>query len=250
MLSIINNRLRLIFPDNSDQAFSSLNMLLYRDFFQLLLVNSCLLYTTRVTGLIATKGQGLYRSFNRTIQLTQAMQQQSEDKTTIRFRTALGKLRELKLSELSQQLLCTCIQNQLLPNEVAQFQLALRLYFTNEKVCERNYSQLAAANRPVKRILSKHTSCNASKASDKEANNLLTELLVCISAQVMLTTNLQTEKRLVNGSIRTITDILQNISQDLSVSMLSLLLVRFNEYSGLDFPLYKSKIVLIFPVTC
>jgi hypothetical protein len=32
--------------------------------------------------------------------------------------------------------------------------------------------------------------------------------------------------------------------------MLSLLLVRFNEYSGPDFPPYKLKIILIFPITC
>ncbi len=31
--------------------------------------------------------------------------------------------------------------------------------------------------------------------------------------------------------------------------MLSLLLVYFSEYSGPDFPLYRSKIVLIFPIT-
>ena len=52
----------------------------------------------------------------------------------------------------------------------------------------------------------------------------------------------------MNRLIGTIEDILWDTGQDLSVSMLSVLLVRFSEYSGPDFPLYRPKIVLIFPV--
>ena len=72
----------------------------------------------------------------------------------IQFQTALSKLQELKLSKLSQELLYTYVQNQLIPNKVASFQSALQLYFTNNKVYKHNYSQLVAKNRPIKKIMS------------------------------------------------------------------------------------------------
>jgi ATP-dependent exoDNAse (exonuclease V) alpha subunit len=66
----------------------------------------------------------------------------------------------------------------------------------------------------------------------------------------MLTTNTWTENRLVNRSIGIIENILWDISQDLSISMLSVLLICFSEYSGPDFLNYSPKIIPIFPVTC
>lgn len=77
-----------------------------------------------------------------------------------------------------------------MPSEVDGFQSALRLYFTNDEVRERNYGQLVGANRPIKRILLVYMGYNALKASNEEADNLPTELLVCIGARVMLIVNL------------------------------------------------------------
>jgi ATP-dependent DNA helicase PIF1 len=247
MLSIVDDRLRQIFPDRADQAFGGLNILLCGDFFQLPPVSGRALFSRAVKGPEALKGQTLYRSFNRTVQLTQVMRQQGEDEAAIRFRTALSELRESRLSQSSWELLCTRVQHQLAPAEVASFQTAIRLYFTNEEVREHNYRQLAATNQPVKRIVSKHTGRNASKASNEEAENMPTELFLCIGAQVMLTANLWTEEGLVNGSIGTVKDILWDAGQDPSVSMPLMLLVHFSEYSRLDFPLYGSKTVPIFP---
>jgi ATP-dependent DNA helicase PIF1 len=247
-LSIIDDRLRLIFPDRADTPFGGINILLCGDFFQLPPVTGRALYMVTAKGLDAIKGQSLYRSFDRTARLTEVMRQQGEDDIAIRFRTALGELRESRLSEASWELLCTRIQNQLPQAEVVSFRTALRLYYTNEEVRERNYAQLAATNRPVKRILSLHTGRNASKASADEAENLPVDLLLSVGARVMLTTNLWTEEGLVNGSLGAIEDILWEAGLDPSVTMPSMLLIRFDDYAGPDFSPYPSKVIPIFPV--
>ncbi len=75
ILSLIDDYLRAIFPDRSDQSFSSLNVLLCDDFFQLLPVGGHPLYTVTPTGLETIKRQCLYRAFDYTLRLTQVMQQ-------------------------------------------------------------------------------------------------------------------------------------------------------------------------------
>jgi hypothetical protein len=56
ILSLINDRLRAILPANSDQLFGRVNVLLYRDFFQLLLVGGQSLYSLKHSYIDAIKG--------------------------------------------------------------------------------------------------------------------------------------------------------------------------------------------------
>jgi hypothetical protein len=127
-LSLIDDRLRAILPDNASYPCSGINILLCGDFFQLPPIGGRALYSSvNKTNIEAIKGQQLYRSFDRTVQLTQVMRQQGEDDISIRFQATLGELRVGKLSKESWELLCTRVENQLSPDEVSSFDNALRV---------------------------------------------------------------------------------------------------------------------------
>jgi hypothetical protein len=75
MLSLINNRLRAIRLQVTDQLFRGINVLLCSDFFQLPLVNRQPLFASQAKHVNTIKGSYLYQAFDQTIQLQEVIRQ-------------------------------------------------------------------------------------------------------------------------------------------------------------------------------
>jgi hypothetical protein len=65
----------------------------------------------------------------------------------------------------------------------------------------------------------------------------------------MLTSNLWTERGLVNGSMGTVFDISWDPGLDPFSTFPTLLLIKFDDYSGPDFPGLLPGIIPVFPTT-
>jgi hypothetical protein len=84
-----------------------------------------------------------------TMRLTQVMRQ-AEDIETSTFRTILDELRANEVTKVGWLSLSKRVRNQL-PQEIATFDNAMRLYFKNEEVRQYNHDKLRNTGAPVKR---------------------------------------------------------------------------------------------------
>jgi hypothetical protein len=118
-LAWVDQRLREIFPENRDEFFGGLSVILIGDFFQLPPVLNKPLYSTRDDLKdIEIVGRNAYLSFDKSVFLTTVQRQQGEDQAP--FRRALEELRKADVSVPSWQLLTSRCSVKLSPEEVEE----------------------------------------------------------------------------------------------------------------------------------
>jgi hypothetical protein len=230
-LAWVDQRLREVFPENRDEFFGGLCVILIGDFFQLPPVLNKPLYSTRDDLKdIEIVGRNAYLSFDKSVFLTTVQRQQGEDQAP--FRRALEELRKADVSVPSWELLTSRCSVKLPPEEVDSFGDALRIYPTKAQVVKYNHDHMLSLTSPAIQVEAIHEGVGAEKVESSNAGNLAKQLPLCIGCRVMLTRNLWTNVGLVNGARGTVHDISWKDGADVLRDPPEVIMVAFDDYDG------------------
>jgi hypothetical protein len=194
------------FPENRDEFFGGLSVILIGDFFQLRPVLNKPLYSARDDLKdIEIVGRNVYLSFNKSVLLTTVQRQQGKDQAP--FRRALEELRKADVTVASWQLLTSRCSVKLSHEEVDSFGGALRIYPTKAQVVKYNHDHMLGPSSAAVLVEAIHEDVGAEKVESSNAGNLVKLLPLCVGCRVMLTRNLWTNVGLVNSARGTVHDI-------------------------------------------
>lgn len=181
LLAFLDQRLREIFPHESDINFGGIDITLWGDFFQLPPVIAQALYHNSPSNEMNKRGRELYLQFDKTVELDMVMRQQGEDQ--VPFRQCLEGLRNNTVTLGDWKLMVTRIQSTLSRAEIDSFADALRLYGKKRDVNEYNHVKMRDLGIPVRQLKAVHTGgADAEKADWEKAGNLHKILPLCIGA--------------------------------------------------------------------
>ena len=221
LLRKIDLRLREI--KGVDRNFGGCFLILLGDLKQLPPVLDRPLYGSGFNNLYSPAGQQLFRSIDSSINLPTSFRQAEDQRS---FREMLDRLSDGATTVDDWRLINSrCITRLQNPE---QFNNCLRLFDTNCKVHELNDEKLRQFDH-VYRVLSINNCRQAEKADSKTAENLEYVLYLAIGCRVMLRRNISTVFGLVNGSIRTVTDIVVQPNSD---NMPLFVMIEFDNYTG------------------
>jgi ATP-dependent exoDNAse (exonuclease V) alpha subunit len=227
----IDQRSREVFPENRDEFFGGLSVILIGDFFQLPPVLNKPLYSARDDLKdIELVGRNVYLSFDKSVLLTTVQRQQGKDQAP--FRRALEELRKADVTVASWQLLTSRCSVKLSPEEVDSFGGALRIYPTKAQVVKYNHDHMLGPSSAAVLVEAIHEGVGAEKVESSTAGNLVKQLPLCVGCRVMLTRNLWTNVGLVDGARGTVHDISWKAGTDVLRDPPKVIMVVFDDYDG------------------
>ena len=211
------------------EVFGGKSIILVGDPGQLPPVADKPLYNSRPSSSIAEQGHLAYYMFSNVVKLSVNQRVQGLDLQQSQFRDLLMRLRTGDSNEEDWQLLLTRQPSKV--QNLAEFQDATRLFFSNEEVASYNFDQLSKLNQPIARIDAHHSSDLAKKASPDDMSGLQPSIFLTKGAKIMLTMNLWTDVGLCNGATGTVIDFIYANNQqppDLPVAVI----VQFDDFRG------------------
>ena len=241
----VDQRLRQARPSHAHLAFGGLLVLLSGDLSQLPPVGDKSLYAT--SGKKTAKqqlGYGLYQQFRESYVLETSMRQLGEQNEL--FRQELGRLARGTFNIADWRRWSTRELVTLPVEERARFQTdGVKLCSRKQDMVSFNEAGLRRTGNPILVMKAVHNNRTAARASESKGQ-LPAVLPVTRGANVVLTSNLWPDMKLLNGSRGTVTYILFDEGKGPEHGLPSCLVVTFPDYTGPPFITGEPGTVAIF----
>ena len=247
-LSQINERLKQAKPQTSDLSFGGLTVMLVGDLRQLQPVGDLPLYSKKGGATCQDRGRLLYKEFDdATYHLYQQMRQQGAENEE--FKDRLERLATGKLTIEDWKIWAKQDMSKLTEDERNLFvDEATMLCAKKKDMAEFNTYHLKRTGHPIAR-LNAINSRGASAFTADHAQGLANKSYLSRGAKVVLTQNLWTTAKLVNGSQGTVKYLIYKEGKHPRTHLPDLIICKFPEYCGPSFVPDQEKLVPVVPKT-
>ena len=243
-LSQISRRLQQAKPHAKTEPFGGVTVILVGDLNQLPPVMDKSVCSLDGGSLVQREGRNLYRQFTTAVNFKESVRQGGD--ANKEFRGQLERLTTGMFTEDDYDAWCDRDLSRLSDTEQEHFRRnAVQLCSTRNATKSFNIDHIKRLHQPVLRIKATNTK-HAANADQDKAKGLPKEVLIAKNAKVILTTNLWTDAKLVNGSQGTVRYVIFREGENPPDKMPAFLLVHFPDYNG---PSFLSNEPGIVPIT-
>ena len=246
-MSQIHRRLCQAKPHSSDLPFGGMTIMLAGDLRQLPAVKDLPLYSASGGTLVQIEGRVMYRKFEISFIFHNSIRQAGDENKS--FREELERLANGDFNLNDYKSWTKRSLSNLNSEEKRHFEdNAVKLCSLKNNTVSFNIQQMRKLETPIFRVKSINSK-GASTATSTVAKNLLQELLICRGCKIVLTINLWTAAKLVNGSPGVVKHVIFKSGETPPNHQPAFLLVQFEGYTGPPFLPGHPKLVPICPVT-